>query len=201
MKLDCLQVGALEVNCYIISNDNGDTLVIDPGGDESLIAHYLEFNKLTLKGILLTHAHFDHIGALPELSKQFEVPIYVAENDQELYKSPANCMKPWFSAIENLPEAGDEAVKIDGLEYEIIPTPGHTQGSVCFYFKEEGVVFTGDTLFAGGVGRTDLPGGNDSQLIESIKTKLLTLPEDTVVYPGHGGKSKIATEHNNPFLR
>ncbi len=200
LEIKTLPAGLLATNCYLVLHKESGTLyIIDPGGDAPLIASEAKKIDYTRLVILLTHAHFDHIGALGELKEELKPEkIYLNSADLELYHSPMNAMPPYFPAVKNLPEP-DTLFSADGLE--IIPLPGHTQGGVGFYFPAEKVLFSGDTLFCGSVGRTDLPGGNWGQLLRSIREKLLTLPPEVKVYPGHDEPTTIAAEHSNPYLR
>lgn len=195
MKYETLSVGMLEVNCFIIWNEETrQALIIDPGGDYNDIVSQLEKHRLSVKGILLTHGHFDHIGAVPALVERFHIPVYLHPDDMELYNSPANCMLPWIHPIQNPPAVTDTPPEVPGLEYEIIHTPGHAKGAVCYFFRKERELFAGDTLFRRSVGRTDLPGGDHELLLRSIKEKLYKLPETIVVHSGHGPDTTIGEE-------
>ena len=199
MKIKTLTVGALGTNCYIIQN-NDTAYIIDPGGDaEDIISSVKEMGIEKVTAILLTHAHIDHIAAITEITKTLCIDdIYLTGSDIELYKSPENSILPFIPAVKNPPETTDN---LDNKDFQIIHTPGHTKGSTCFYFKDDKTLFSGDTLFQAGIGRTDLPGGNYKNIMTSIKEKIFTLPDDTIVYPGHGPKTKIKKEKaTNPFF-
>lgn len=191
-------VGLLEVNCYLVPA--GQTLyIIDPGADTEAIANRAqEFNCLN-RVILLTHAHIDHISAVGPVARSLNIKtVYLHRSDLELYFSPANALPPWLPPASDLPPPDTDFTSDD---FEIIETPGHTPGGVCFYFKQFPALFAGDTLFSGSVGRTDLPGGNHQQLIDSIHRELLVLPDDLNIYPGHGRPTCIKNEKMaNPFL-
>ncbi len=191
-------VGLLEVNCYLVPVGN-KLYIIDPGGDAESLVKLAEPYCTYEKVILLTHAHVDHILGVSELAKRLGVKtVYLHPGDHELYYSPANSLPPWLPPATDLPPLTSELQTDD---FEIIETPGHTQGGVCFYFPQYSTVFTGDTLFAGSVGRTDLPGGNHEQLMESIHNKLMSLPNALKVYPGHGPATSIGREKTtNPYL-
>lgn len=196
-----LEVGPLGANCYIVADKaTSDAFIIDPGGEPDRIKDALKKEKLNLKFIINTHGHGDHILG----NGYFGVPVYVHSLDKDFLTDPSKNLSGFFglfmkaSKADRLLEDG-EKISMDNLEVEIIHTPGHTPGGISI--KIDGVVFTGDTLFAGGIGRTDLPGGDEEQLFKSIKDKLFALDDDVIVYPGHGGESTIGREKkNNPFF-
>lgn len=196
-----LPVGLLEVNCYLVPSPGKKTLyIIDPGGDPEeialLAAPYEEYEKV----ILLTHAHIDHIAGCGKCAKLLQAKaLYIHPDDEDFYKSKENALLPYLPPAEDLPEAAPWPP--EDPAFTIIHTPGHTPGGVCYYFKEYNALFSGDTLFRGSVGRTDLPGGNMDSLMRSIKEKLLILPDDLQVCPGHGYATSIGLEkRENPFL-
>lgn len=197
MNLKIIPTGMAETNCYLVLS--GTTLyIIDPGSEaENVVAETGEFEFERVR-VLLTHAHVDHIASLGELVEMIPVEaIYLHPNDLPLYRSSDNHLLPWIPAAENLPETVDTAWE----DFRVIETPGHTQGGVCFHFEELKMLFTGDTLFGGSVGRTDLPGGNSAQLLRSIRERLLTLPGSLMCYPGHGAPTTIEREkRHNPYL-
>lgn len=198
MDITGLSVGCFGANCYLLNNGD-DALMIDPGGDAKELVQLLNKKQLSLRAILLTHGHFDHIGAVPDLARKYDVPVVLAEADQALYHSPANCFPP-FPCVPDLPETTPDVPVIEGLECDVIATPGHSQGSVCYRFG--GHLFTGDTLFRLSVGRTDLPGGDGRQLMKSIRERLWVLGDDVQVYPGHGEPTTIGHERqHNPYLQ
>ncbi len=203
LRIQTYPVGLLAVNCYLIhAAGETDALLIDPGDEAEALAEEIDGQKLALRGILLTHGHFDHIGAVPGLVARYGVPVYIHPLDAGLYASPANCMPPWFSAVQGLPAPTAELPTAAGLSFTVLPTPGHTPGGVCYHFAQDGVVFSGDTLFAGSVGRTDFPGGNVADLMASIRNVLFRLPEETRVLAGHNSPTTIGTERaTNPFVR
>ncbi len=201
-------LGELESNAYLLMDDTeGKALVIDPGGDPSPIVEFIQESGADLLYILNTHGHADHIAGNGVLKRLFpHAKILIHENDTHMLTSPAMNLSLWLGKPVVSPEADGylregDSVKIGSLELEVIHTPGHTAGSVCFYLKKEGVLFSGDTLFRRSVGRTDFPGGSWGALISSIKDKLFKLPLSTRVCPGHGDETSIGEEmHENPFL-
>mgnify|MGYP001036694579 CR=1 FL=1 len=206
MNIKRLQAGIYAANCYIVaSSDLSEAIVVDPGGDADMILS--EINKLAakVKGILLTHGHGDHIGGVMALNKSLGVPVMVHKADLEMVKSSELNFSSSMAMDEVIIEPdvlltdGDE-ISIGNEKLLVIHTPGHTRGGICLYTL--GHLITGDTLFKGSIGRTDLYGGDFDTIIRSIKNKLLRLPEDTIVYPGHGPESSIGFEkQRNPFLK
>ena len=197
-----IQVGPYEVNCSILSKD-GKAWIVDPGQEAERIAGLLGKKGLEPAAILLTHAHFDHIGGVPGLQRAFPgIPVYIGEKDVAVLTHPMNQMPPDYPPVgklANLRHAETLAADLPGVE--TIATPGHTPGGVCYYFPGEKLLLSGDTLFAGSVGRTDLPGGDMGTLVDSLK-KLTALPDDTVVIPGHGPRTTIGDEkRGNMWLR
>ena len=196
-----IQVGGFEVNCSILS-ENGKAWIVDPGQEAERIIDLLEKKGLEPAAILLTHGHFDHISGIPGLLEKFpELPIYVHEKDAPMFGHPLNQLPPEYPSFQK-PRNLVPLDNLEGLEgLEILETPGHTPGGVCYYFPKDKLLLSGDTLFAGSVGRTDLPGGDMATLMDSLK-KLTTLPDDTLVIPGHGMHTRIALEKSgNPFLQ
>ncbi len=199
--LETIEVGPYQVNCSIV-NACGKTLVIDPGAEASVILAALKRHAATLDAILLTHAHFDHIGAVNDLEKAFPgVPVYVGEKDIPVLTHPLNQCPPDYPAITkptNLRAAEKEAL---AFGCDVIETPGHTPGGVSYFFTDAKILFSGDTLFAGSVGRTDFPGGDMATLRESLR-RLTALDDTTRVIPGHGPETTIGEEkESNPFLQ
>jgi len=196
-----LQVGTFDVNCSILHEDD-KAWIVDPGHEADRIAAELARLKLAPQAILLTHAHFDHIGAVPELQQRFPgLPVCVHMSDVPAFMHPMNQMPPDYPRVG---KPSDIHGFDDGLlppGFRAIETPGHTPGGVCYYSAADKLLLAGDTLFAGSVGRTDLPGGDMATLMDSLK-KLIALPDDTRVIPGHGPETTIAAEKSgNPFLQ
>ena len=196
-----IQVGGFEVNCSILS-ENGRAWIVDPGQEADRIIDLLAKKGLEPAAILLTHGHFDHISGIPVLIGRFpDLPVYVHEKDIPMIGHPLNQLPPEYTAFAK-PRNLATLDKLDGLEgLEILETPGHTPGGVCYHFPQDKLLLSGDTLFAGSVGRTDLPGGDMATLMDSLQ-KLTALPDDTLVIPGHGMHTRIALEKSgNPFLQ
>lgn len=212
MKIERLIVGPLEVCCYIVyCSETMEGVVIDPGDEDPRIIEKIKELGVKIVFILGTHAHPDHIAGVNYLKKELKVPYLVHRLDEEFFRNPENfsMFRSWgFSENPPADKVFEEGEVIQfGKEFlKVIHTPGHSPGSSCFYNEKHKVLFTGDTLFVEAVGRADLSGGNYFQMMESIKNKLLILPEDTEIYPGHdyGPKptSTIGEEKkNNPFIQ
>lgn len=206
MLLQRMAVGIYGANCYIIGSENTmEAAVIDPGGDAEKIFNFLQDNEMKCKYIILTHGHGDHVGGLKELKKLTDAPIYMHKADSYLLQDKNKNYSAVMGgkAIEMNADVfiGDgEELELGELKLKIIHTPGHTPGSICIYVNN--VVFTGDTLFANSIGRTDLEGGDYNLIIPSIKEKLMVLDEDTTVFPGHGPASRIGIEKaTNSFIK
>jgi glyoxylase-like metal-dependent hydrolase (beta-lactamase superfamily II) len=208
MILETFQVGPLQCNCTILGDQAAcEAIVIDPGDDISRIHHRLNDLGLKLKQILITHGHIDHVGGALKLKRLTGAPILLNENDLPLLKM-MDMQAAWIGAPTPEVASPDESLS-DGMTVglgaypaQVLHTPGHTQGSVCLHFAPLSMVIAGDTLFAGSIGRTDLPGGNGRQIIHSIESRLLALPNETRVIPGHGPETTIGEEReSNPFLK
>lgn len=199
-------VGPMDANCYIIGDEKtGEAAVVDPGAEGRRILGRLEKLGLQCKYIILTHGHVDHVGALKEVHEATGARVLIHTEDAGMLTSPAQNLSLFmgsmlkFKAADRLLQDGDK-IEVGGVTLEVLHTPGHTPGGICLVVPGQGVI-TGDTLFAGSVGRSDFPGGSHNVLINSIKTKLLDFPDDTKVYPGHGPASTIGAEKKyNPFL-
>ncbi len=201
-----IQVGYLDTNCYIIADEKSrEAAIIDPGGNADEILNIINKEKLTAKYIFLTHGHSDHIAALQEIKDATNAKVVIHHKDAHMLCSPKGNLSIFLGEGFTQPSAditleGNEKFNLGDLELTIIHTPGHTPGSISIQVGN--VVFTGDTLFAGSIGRTDFPGGSFEEIMTSIKEKLLILEDDTKVFPGHGESSTIAIERNtNPFLQ
>ncbi|MGA2774604.1 MAG: MBL fold metallo-hydrolase [Candidatus Omnitrophota bacterium] len=204
MILKIIPVGAMEANCYILASGKGSkAVIIDPGGEADKIFSVLKQHHLSAGLVVNTHGHYDHIGC----DDKFGVPVYIHKTDLPMLKDPKLNFSAFFSVSYNVEseilalEEG-EVISLGGISLKVLHIPGHTPGGIALVLmdKKEKMVFTGDTLFCQGIGRSDLEGGNGDLLVKSIREKLLVLPPDTIVYPGHGEPSTIKAEKNNPYL-
>jgi len=201
-------VGPLQCNCSVIGDETThEAMVIDPGDQIEGILEILRQEKLTLKQIVITHAHVDHVGGAMKLKADTGAPILMNQNDHALLKM-LDMQAAWVGMRPPGNVQVDEAIgqgrvlKIGELSSNVIHTPGHTEGSICVYFPAEKKLIAGDTLFAGSIGRTDLPGGSMDKIMRSLHTKVLALPDETEVVPGHGPVTTIGEEREtNPFLQ
>ncbi|MFR8506774.1 MAG: MBL fold metallo-hydrolase [Peptoniphilus sp.] len=203
-KIMKLVVGELQENCFILFDENKDAFVVDPGGSSENIIEAIDKNELNIKYILLTHGHFDHVGAVAALVKKFKAPVYMSKDDRAFLESPKEVRASSFGMqieaadVDVFVKEGDEIPFSEGT-IKVIETPGHTLGSVCYLF--ENYLFAGDTLFNGSIGRTDFPESDHSLMIESLK-KLKKLDDEIYVLSGHGPESQISYEKmTNPYLR
>ncbi len=206
LRIEEYTVGPVMTNCYFIVNeDTKETLIIDPGDEAQHLASRIESGQLKPVAILLTHGHFDHAGAVAELRAEFDVPVYAYEGEKETLENPQINLSGMNGYTEiykaDIFLKDEQVIELAGFKIRVLFTPGHTPGGCCYYFEENKVLASGDTLFCGSVGRTDFPGGSMSQLIRGIKEKLLVLPRDTVVLPGHEARTTIGYEcEYNGFL-
>ncbi len=207
MKLLTLETGAYQANCYVCDCGDGVAVIIDPGDDAGRIRAALLEAKVTPEAILLTHGHLDHISALTELLAVWSVPVYLAAGDARFAFTAQNeipCYQPVGMVPEKLKDLTDgQTLMFGSATVTVLATPGHSPGSVCFQVKdgETDVLFSGDTLFAGSIGRTDFPGGDNAAMGKSLR-RLAALPPALPVYPGHGPATSIGRECRvNPFLQ
>ena len=208
--IESVVVGSVGTNCYIVhKKDSEHCFVVDPGDSGDKIANYIRDQKMILDHILLTHGHFDHIIGVPEVKRAFHLPVYASETEDAMLADTSlnlSCHLPGKQTsfhADVLVRDGDE-LELLGYKWKVIATPGHTAGSVSYYIPEEEVLLSGDTLFYESYGRTDLATGSSSDIADSLLNKLFVLPEDTMVYPGHGDPTTIGyeKEHNPiPYYR
>ena len=206
MIIEKREVGPIMANCYILGcEDTRQAVVIDPGAEADVILTILASKKLKVKYIINTHGHFDHVGANRRMKDATQATLMIHQSDEPMLADLNRAASSFGLTAENSPKADeylceDQEITFGNITLKVIHTPGHSPGGVCLYTP--GHVFVGDTLFAGSIGRTDLPGGDYQQLIDNIRQKLFLLSDDTVVYPGHGPETSIGREKQiNPFLR
>jgi glyoxylase-like metal-dependent hydrolase (beta-lactamase superfamily II) len=205
---EILPVGMLQCNCSIFGDEQSlEALVVDPGDDVARILEVVERHGLTVKAIVITHAHIDHIGGAQKLKQATGAPVYMNPNDAELQEM-LNVQAGWLGMRPPEPVEIDAPVRdgdklvVGATEFHVLDTPGHTQGSICLWIPSEHKLVAGDTLFRDSIGRTDLPGGDGRQILRSIRDKLVPLPDDTLVIPGHGDNTTIGHEkQSNYFLQ
>lgn len=207
MKIHLFVTGMLGTNSYVVINEETrEAVIIDPAALSKNMKTFIEEEKLTVKAVLLTHAHFDHIMGLDDIVKCYgEMSVYVEEADLELLHNPVFNESTTYTTGYSY-DGGDvihdgDVLNLIGYEFQVIHTPGHTAGGVCYYLQSEGVLFSGDTLFRTSVGRTDFRTSNTQDLLDSVREKLYLLPDETAVYPGHMGATKIGFEKkHNPYV-
>jgi glyoxylase-like metal-dependent hydrolase (beta-lactamase superfamily II) len=204
-RVICLTNGVYQENCYILADpETGDAVIIDPGEDSDLFLRRMETEGFTLRAVWLTHAHLDHILGVKDVVERSGAPLHMHPADRPLYDGIAE-QGAWLGVQAPQPPAPDhelahgDALQLGGLEFEVRHVPGHSPGSVAFV--GHGVAIVGDAIFAGSVGRVDLPGGDGGTLLASIRDQLMTLPDETIVYSGHGPETTVGAERRtNPFV-
>jgi hydroxyacylglutathione hydrolase len=206
-KLSSLIVGPFAVNCYLLyDQQTKEGVIIDPGDEAELIGAEIDELEMIPRAILLTHGHGDHIAAVDELKNMYDLPLYIGAGEEALLADPSANISAFFDhpIIAPKPDFAvrdEQVVMVGGIPLRVLATPGHTAAGVCYLEETAGRLFSGDTLFAGSIGRTDLPGGDYEQLIQSIQRKIMVLPDGVRVFPGHGPLTSVGTERNsNPFL-
>lgn len=206
MNIEVMPLGPLGTNCYIVW-ERQHALIIDPGGDSHAIKSFCEKQAIEPQAILLTHAHFDHIGAVDSIRNHYGIEVYLRHEEAEWLENPQLNGSVLFTGGEIKTQRPEHylqpgSLTIGGFSFDVLHTPGHSPGSVSFVSYESKIVFGGDVLFQRGIGRTDLPGGDYWQLIKSIREKLLPLDDSYTVYSGHGPETTIGAEKRlNPFLQ
>lgn len=206
MRIDKFLIGMVGTNCYLVYNEETKELVIVDPADRSVeMMNRIREKGLIPKAILLTHGHFDHISGIPSILEEYQIPVYALEEERQILENTGGNLSGMFGRPMTFKDAqyihDGDVLELAGYQFRVIHTPGHTCGGACYYVESEGVLFSGDTLFCGSIGRTDFPTGSMSQLVRSIKERLLGLPGDTMVYPGHESVTTIGNEMGyNPFL-
>lgn len=204
MHFKTIPLGAFEANSIVIWDDPSSAIVVDPGADGDFLVSYLENEGVVPKVVFLTHGHFDHISGVDEIVNRYKIPVFLHKDDEELAFSQFNLSQPYYKGFTKnqfLDLTIQDGICLPGFDSaKVLHTPGHSPGSSVLYFEDYGVLVSGDTLFAGSIGRTDLPGGSYKVIQESLK-RLVQLPEDTRVICGHGPETTIGKEiKTNPFL-
>ena len=209
MHIDYLILGGYQTNCYVLRKNDGDQdcLIIDPGLEAGELLEFLDEQKLNPVAVVLTHGHIDHIAGVALLRDRYpEIKVYIHNLDAEMLTEPKRNLSAmtgsaFVTGAEDVSVKERDIIDLAGVKLLVLHTPGHTPGGISLYSKQDGIAFVGDTLFADSIGRTDFPGGSMSQLLNSVREKLFTLPEETQVYPGHGPATTIAAEKaHNPFF-
>ncbi len=206
MNLERLTLKLLAENCYIYYNDK-ECVIFDPGSDFTYIDSFLTSKKIKVNLILLTHCHFDHIGAVYELKEKYKAKVMCHKDDLRNLETANKSMNYYGLGQIKIPEidkyiTDNELIPFYDVSIKVIYTPGHSTGSVCYYIKDENILISGDTLFLESIGRTDFPGGSYENIVDSIRNKLYQLPNNTVVFPGHGFQTTIEHEKEyNPFVQ
>ena len=206
LKCDFKVVGPVQTNCYFLSNtDTRECVIVDPGEEAGNIADFIEKKELKPVAILLTHGHFDHIGAVDEIRNRYGIKVYAAAAEKETLENPDINLSSQFGGgytvkADKFLSDGQE-IELLGEKVRCLLTPGHTKGGMCYYFTGSGILFSGDTLFQQSVGRTDFPGGSTAQIVQSLHKLVDSLPEETEVFPGHDVSTSIGYEKRyNPFV-
>lgn len=206
MKIKTFIVSNMDTNGYVAFDENNlEGIVIDPGDEAKKFIDFIKKENIKLKYIILTHAHFDHIGGVDEIKKEFGAEIAMCEGEEIVSEKPDINLSKMFHKPLNIKAdklfCDGDTFSFGDITAKVIKTPGHTPGGCCYYFENEKVLFSGDTLFYGSIGRTDFPYGDFSALISGVREKIMRLPDETIVYCGHGPKTEIGFErNNNPYV-
>lgn len=206
MKVERFLTGILSTNCYVAWNEQTkEAVIVDPAAYSKKLAEFLREEGLKPQAVLLTHGHFDHIMGIDGMREKFQVPVYASEKEQEILQDARLNLSAAYGGGYTFSDAtcvrDGEELEIAGMKIKVIETPGHTAGGCCYYIAEEEALFSGDSLFCASIGRTDFPTGSSSQLVRAVRDKLLVLPEETMVYPGHMEETTIGYERkHNPFI-
>ena len=208
MKNEIIVVGSYEVNCSLYFDESTkEGVIIDPGADPELIIERIDSLGFSPKAVLLTHGHSDHIGGVRDILQTYDIPLYAGEHEKELLASSTANLSAYLGLDITTPPADfwltdEEVISVGPVQFRVFHTPGHSPGGLCLLDESENLLFCGDTLFYGSIGRTDFPGCSHEVLINSIKTKLLPLPDSIICVPGHGPTTTIGGERaNNPYLQ
>ena len=207
MKIETFVTGIIGTNTYVAYNETTkEAVLVDPAACTKMLMHFIEEEGLSMKAVLLTHGHFDHIMGIDGFRKVYDVPVYVGEKEAGLitdaHWNQSDIYTKGYTFSEAVYVQDGKILRLAGYDFQVFFTPGHTPGGVCYYVASEGILFSGDTLFHHSVGRTDFEGGSMSDLVRGIEDKLLPLPDETKVLPGHMDATTIGEEKKyNPFLR
>ncbi len=207
MKIHALVVGPLAVNCTVIDDEKGNCIIFDAGDESEGIINFLEENKIKPQMLINTHGHFDHVGAVEDLKRKYDIPFYINREDEFLVESASQISEAYGLPPVKVPKidyhlSDGDILKFADVKIEVIATPGHSPGGVCFHMKEFKLLIAGDTLFKDSIGRTDFPYANHELLLKNIREKLFVLDDNTEVITGHGENTTIGYEKRyNPFVR